>query len=41
MSKFGPKMQEILSKEGNEEVQKELEQNKSIPSDVRKELGLK
>ena len=41
LSKFYPKMKEILSKERNKEVKEELEQNNSIPSDVRKKLRLK
>ena len=34
-------MKEILSEDKNKEVKKELEINKSIPSDIRKALGLK
>ena len=41
MSRFYPRMKKILSKERNKEVKEELEKNESIPSDVRKELGLK
>ena len=41
MSEFVfPKMKEILSKERNKEVKEELQKNTSIPSNVRKELGL-
>ena len=41
MSAFYPKMKDLLSKERNKEVKKELQKNKTIPSEVRKELGLK
>ena len=39
-SNFFPMMKEILSKERNKDVKEGLEKNKSIPSDVRKALGL-
>ena len=41
VSKFYQKMKKELSEDRNKKVKEELEKNKSIPSDVRKELGLK
>ena len=41
ISAFYSKMKKILSKEKNKEVKEELDKNKSIPSDIRKELGLR
>ena len=40
MSAFYPKMNELLSRRRNMDVKEELRKNKSIPSNVRKELGI-